>query len=57
MENAHFQIVDLGKMLVAYKKLRLWRQMRRTLLGRIDFMEGYPRTNGAQLVASRAATA
>jgi hypothetical protein len=56
-ENAHIQIVDLGKMLVHYKMLRDLRQMRRTQMSRIDTMEGYLKTNGAQLVESTAVAA
>ena len=56
-EKGHIQIVDLGKMLVHYKMLRDLRQMRRTQMSRIDTMEGYLKTNRAQLVESRAAAA
>jgi hypothetical protein len=56
-ENAHIQIVELGKMLVHYKMLRDLRQMRRTQMSRIDTMEGYLKTNGAQLVESNAVAA
>ncbi len=56
-ESGHIQIVDLGKMLVHYKMLRDLRQMRRTQMSRIDTMEGYLKTNGAQLVSSQAAAA
>ena len=37
-------------MLVHYKMLRDLRQMRRTQMSRIDNMEVYLKTNGAQLV-------
>ena len=50
-EDAHIRIVDLGKMLVHYKMLRDLHQMRRTQMSRIDTMEGYLKTNGAELVA------
>jgi hypothetical protein len=56
-EQGHIQIVDLGKMLVHYKMLRDLRQMRRTQMSRIDTMEGYLKTNRAQLVESIAAAA
>ena len=56
-EQGHVQIVDLGKMLVHYKMLRDLRQMRRTQMSRIDTMEGYLKTNRAQLVESSAAAA
>jgi len=56
-EQAHIQIVDLGKTLVHYKMLRDVRQMRRTQMSRIDTMEGYLKTNQAQLVERRAAAA
>ena len=56
-EDAHIQIVDLGKMLVHYKMLRDLRQMRRTQMSRIDTMEGYLKTNKAQLVESIAVAA
>ena len=54
-EKGHIRIVDLGKMLVHYKMLRDLRQMRRTQMSRIDTMEGYLKTNRAQLVESSAA--
>jgi hypothetical protein len=54
-EKGHIQIVDLGKMLVHYKMLRELHQMRRTQMSTIDIMVGYLKTNGAQLVESRAA--
>jgi hypothetical protein len=57
MENAHIQIVELGKMLVHYKMLRDLHQMRRTQMSRIDTMQGYLKTNGAQLVESSAVAA
>ena len=56
-EKGHIQIVDLGKMLVHYKMLRELHQMRRTQMSRIDTMEGYLKTNRAQLVERRAAAA
>jgi hypothetical protein len=56
-EQGHIQIGDLGKMLVHYKMLRDLRQMRRTQMSRIDTMEGYLKTNRAQLVESIAAAA
>ena len=56
-EEGHVQIVELGKMLVHYKMLRDLRQMRRTQMSRIDSMEGYLKTNRAQLVESSAAAA
>jgi hypothetical protein len=56
-EQGHIQIVELGKMLVHYKMLRDLRQMRRTQMSRIDTMEGYLKTNRAQLVESSAAAA
>jgi len=55
--KGHIQIVDLGKMLVHYKMLRDLRQMRRTQMSRIDTMEGYLKTNRAQLVESIVAAA
>jgi hypothetical protein len=55
--EAHIQIVELGKMLVHYKMLRDLRQMRRTQMSRIDTMEGYLKTNRAQLVESNAVAA
>jgi hypothetical protein len=56
-ENGHIKIVDLGKMLVHYKMLRVLHQMRRTQTSRIDNMEVYLKTNGGQLVESIAAAA
>ena len=56
-EKGHIRIVELGKMLVYYKMLRDLRQMRRTQMSRIDTMEGYLKTNRAQLVESSAAAA
>ena len=56
-EDAHIQIVELGKMLVHYKMLRDLRQMRRTQMSRIDTMEGYLKTNRAQLVERMAVAA
>jgi hypothetical protein len=56
-EKGHIQIVDLGKMLVHYKMLKDLHQMRRTQLSRIDTMEGYLKTNQAQLVDNTAAAA
>ena len=56
-EKGHIKIVDLGKMLVHYKMLRDLHQMRRTQMSRIDTMEGYLKTNGAQLVESNAVAA
>jgi hypothetical protein len=53
----HIQIVELGKMLVHYKMLKDLGQMRRTQMSRIDTMEGYLKTNRAQLVESSAAAA
>ena len=44
-------------MLVHYKMLRDLRQMRRTQMSRIDTMEGYLKTNKAQLVESIAVAA
>jgi hypothetical protein len=55
--QGHIKIMDLGKMLVHYKMLRDLHQMRRTQMSRIDTMEGYLKTNGAQLVESRVAAA
>ena len=55
--KGHIKIVELGKMLVHYKLLRDLRQMRRTQMSRIDTMEGYLKTNRAQLVESSAAAA
>ena len=55
--KGHIKIVELGKMLVHYKMLRDLRQMRRTQMSRIDTMQGYLKTNRAQLVESSAATA
>jgi hypothetical protein len=49
-EEVHIRIVELGKLLVHYKMLRDLRQMRRTQVSRIDTMQGYLKTNGAQLV-------
>jgi hypothetical protein len=49
-EQGHIKIVDLGKMLVHYKMLKDLHQIRRTQLSRIDTMEGYLKTNGAQLI-------
>jgi hypothetical protein len=57
MAKGHIRIVDIGKMLVHYKMLRDVRQMRTTQISRIDTMEGYLKTNGAQLVEQRAAVA
>ncbi len=51
-EKGHIRIVELGKMLVHYKMLKDLRQMRRTQMSRINTMEGYLKTNGAQLVES-----
>ena len=48
--QCHIRIVELGKMLVHYKMLRDLRQLRRTQMSRIDNMEVYLKTNGAQLV-------
>jgi hypothetical protein len=56
-EKGHIQIVDLGKMLVHYKMLKDLRQMRRTQMSRIDTMEGYLKSNRAQLVENSAAAA
>ena len=56
-EDAHIRIVELGKMLVHYKMLRDLRQMRRTQMSRIETMQGYLKTNGAQLVQNRAVAA
>jgi hypothetical protein len=56
-QKGHIRIVDIGKMLVHYKLLRDVRQMRRTQMSRIDTMEGFLKTNGAQLVESSAAAA
>jgi hypothetical protein len=55
--KGHIKIVDLGKMLVHYKMLRELGQMRRTQMSRIDTMEGYLKTNRAQLVEETAAPA
>jgi hypothetical protein len=49
-EHGHIRIVERGKMLVHYKMLRDLRQTRRTQMSRIDSMEVYLKTNGAQLV-------
>ena len=56
-EKCHIQIMDLGKTLVHYKMLRDVRQMRRTQMSRIDSMEGYLKTNRAQLVEKSAVAA
>ena len=56
-EQCHIRIVDLGKMLVHYKMLRDLHQMRRIQVSRIDSMEGYLKTNRAQLVVNSAAAA
>ena len=48
--KGHIRIVALGKTLVHYKMLRDLRQTRRTQMSRIDSMEVYLKTNGAQLV-------
>ena len=56
-KKGHIRIVELGKMLVHYKMLRDLRQMRRTQMSRIDTMQGYLKTNGAQLVESSATAA
>lgn len=56
-QKGHIRIVDIGKMLVHYKLLKDLRQMRRTQMSRIDTMEGFLKTNGAQLVESSAAAA
>jgi hypothetical protein len=53
-EKAYIRIVELGKMLVHYKMLKDLPQMRRTQMSRIDSMEGYLKTNRAQLVESGA---
>jgi hypothetical protein len=45
------------KTLVHYKMLRDVRQMRRTQMSRIDSMEGYLKTNRAQLVEKSAVAA
>jgi hypothetical protein len=55
--EAHIRIMELGKMLVHYKMLRDLHQMRRTQMSRIDTMEGYLKTNGAQLVENSAVAA
>ena len=55
--ECHIQIMDLGKTLVHYKMLRDVRQMRRTQMSRIDSMEGYLKTNRAQLVEKSAVAA
>jgi hypothetical protein len=55
--KGHIKIVDLGKMLVHYKMLRDLNQMRRTQMSRIDTMEGFLKTNQAQLVETSAAAA
>jgi hypothetical protein len=55
--NGHIRIVELGKMLVHYKMLRDLRQIRRTQMSRIDTMEGYLKSNQAQLVETSAAAA
>jgi hypothetical protein len=44
-------------MLVHYKLLRDLRQMRRTQMSRIDTMEGFLKTNRAQLVETSEAAA
>jgi hypothetical protein len=56
-EHGHIRIVELGKLLVHYKMLRDLRQMRKTQMSRIDSMEVYLKTNGAQLVENSAAAA
>ena len=56
-EKGHIRIVELGKMLVHYKMLKDLRQMRRTQMSRIDSMEGFLKTNRAQLVESGAVAA
>ena len=55
--KGHIKIVELGKMLVHYKMLKDLHQMRRTQMSRIDTMEGYLKTNQAQLVEERAVAA
>ena len=55
--KGHIKIVELGKMLVHYKMLKDLRQMRRTQMSRIDTMEGYLKTNRAQLVEDSAVAA
>ena len=56
-KKGHIRIVELGKMLVHYKMLKDLRQMRRTQMSRIDTMEGFLKTNRAQLVESGAVAA
>ena len=55
--KGHIKIVELGKTLVHYKMLKDLRQMRRTQMSRIDAMEGYLKTNRAQLVEESAVAA
>jgi len=55
--KGHIKIVELGKMLVHYKMLKDLNQLRRTQISRIDIMEGFLKTNLAQLVSTSASTA
>jgi hypothetical protein len=55
--KGHIRIVELGKMLVHYKMLKDLRQMRPTQMSRIETMEGYLKTNRAQLVEESAVAA
>ena len=55
--KGHIRIVEIGKLLVHYKMLRDLRQVRRTQMSRIDTMEGFLKTNRAQLVEESIAAA
>jgi hypothetical protein len=56
-KNGHIRIIELGKMLVHYKMLKDLRQMRSTQMSRIDNMQVYLKTNGAQLIEQSAVAA
>jgi hypothetical protein len=56
-ENGHIRIVELGKMLAHYKMFKDLRPRQRTQMSRIDNMEVYLKTNGAQLVENGAVAA
>jgi hypothetical protein len=56
-ERGDIRIMELGQMLVHYKMQKDLRQMQRTQMSRIDNMKVYLKTNGAQLVESKAAAA
>ena len=49
-ENAYIQIVDLGKRLIDYRKMRQLGQSRRTQTSTIETMEHYLKTNEARLM-------